>query len=160
MTRHKPIDNIDRKILECIQEDGRIAIVDLAERVNLSKTPCLQRLRRLERDRYILGYRAELDPHKIAHGYLVYVQVKLDRTKRQNLEEFNRAVRKIPQILTCDMMSGGYDYLLKIRSHDMAEYRELLGDVISGLPGLHQTSTYPVIEEVKDTTTLPIGIVR
>lgn len=148
------LDHIDRRILEEVQRDGRIAVVELAERVNLSKSPCLKRLRRLEKDGYIRGYRADLDPDKIAQGYLVFVQVKLENTKSEKLVAFNRAVRNVPQVLSCHMLSGGYDYLLKIRTPNMSAYRELLGDVISGLPGVHQTSTFPVMEEVKDTTIL------
>lgn len=152
MKSNRPLDGVDLKMLDVLQSEGRISVVELAERVNLSKSPCLQRLRRLEKDGYILGYRADLDPQKMAHGYLVYVQVTLENTSRRSLENFNAAVQEIPQILTCHMMSGGYDYILKIRTADMSSYRELLGDVISVLPGVNNTSTYPVMEEVKDTT--------
>lgn len=156
MTLRRIFDQIDRRILDVIQSNGRIPVVELAERVSLSKSPCLQRLRRLEREKYILGYRADLDPAKVAHGYLVYVQVELKSTARHSLEEFNRAVRSVPQVLSCHMVSGGYDYLLKVRTRDMPAYRELLGDVISNLPGVFRTSTFPVMEEVKDTTLIPI----
>jgi len=156
MNKVRNLDLTDKKILFEIQKDGRINIVDLAAKVNLSKSPCYQRLKKLERDKYILRYRAELDPKKISRGYLVYVQVKLESTKRHFLEKFNEAVREVPQVLSCHMMSGGYDYLLKIRTRDMSEYRELLGDVISDLPGVHQTSTFPVMEQVKETTELTI----
>lgn len=156
MGNDKTLDKIDRRILQCLQKDGRISVVDLAEQVNLSKSPCLQRLRRLERNGFIKGYRADLDPHKVAQGYLVYVQVKLENTNRRALEAFNAAVMKVSQILTCHMVAGGYDYLLKVRTRDMTAYRELLGDVISCLPGVLQTSTFPVMEEVKDTTLLEI----
>jgi Lrp/AsnC family leucine-responsive transcriptional regulator len=129
----------------------------LAERVNLSKSPCLKRLRRLEKQGYIRRYVAELDAKKLAQGYLVYVQVKLSTTTRQRLEEFNKAVQAVPQIQGCHMVSGGYDYLLKIRTRDMEEYRMMLVDVISGLPAVAQTSTYPVMEEVKDTIVMAIN---
>lgn len=144
-------------MLGVVQGEGRISVVELAERVNLSKSPCLQRLRRLEADGFIRGYRADLDPKKVAHGYLVYVQVTLENTSRLSLENFNAAVQDIPQILTCHMMSGGYDYILKVRTADMSAYRELLGDVISVLPGVNKTSTFPVMEEVKDTTALMVS---
>ena len=152
----KRLDLLDLKILSEIQDDGRVQVVDLAERVNLTKSPCLKRLRRLERDGFIRGYRADIDPHKVNLGHLVYVQVKLESTARETLDKFNMAVRQVPEILTCHMMSGGYDYLLKIRSKDVGAYRALLGDVISYLPGVQQTSTFPVLEEVKDTTQLVI----
>ena len=150
------IDFIDRRILQEIQRDGRIAFVDLAEKVNLSKSPCLKRLRRLEADGYIKGYRAILDADKISQGYLAYVQVKLKSTSRDALEAFNKAVQTVPQILSCHMMSGGYDYLLKVRTRDMRAYRALLGDVVSNLPGIDQTSTFPVMEQVKETSIMLI----
>lgn len=156
MNPGKLLDPIDRRILNRLQQDGRMSVVDLAEHVHLSKSPCLQRLRRLERDGFIRGYRADLDPQKVAHGYLVYVQVKLENTSRDILETFNAGVQSVPQILTCHMMAGGYDYLLKIRTADMTAYRALLGDVISVLPGVNTTSTFPVMEEVKDTTVLVV----
>lgn len=150
------LDAIDKAILREVQHDGRISIVDLAERINLSKTPCLNRLRRLEKEGYIKGYHAELDMKKLAHGYLVFVQVTLSNTTRLKLEAFNRAVQNVPQLLSCHMMSGGYDYLLKVRTRDMDEYRVLMGDVISALPSVRQTSTFPAMEEVKDTIFVPI----
>jgi len=150
------LDATDRRILAEVQNNGRIQVVDLAEAVGLSKSPCLKRLRRLEQTGFIRGYRAELDPDKIAQGYLVYVQVKLESTKRDWLETFNAAIQNVPEIMTCHMMSGGYDYLLKVRTRDMHAYRELLGDVISDLPGVQQTETYPVMEQVKDTYLLVV----
>ncbi|MFC4290999.1 Lrp/AsnC ligand binding domain-containing protein [Sphingorhabdus arenilitoris] len=152
------IDATDRRILRTIQKDGRISIVRLAAEVNLSKTPCLKRLRRLEKLGYIKGYRAELDSRKLAQGYLVYVQVSLNNTSLDSLEKFNHEVRKVEQVLSCHMMSGGYDYLLKIRTSDMDEFRTLLGDVISSLPGIDKTSSYPVMEDVKDTMTIRIKL--
>lgn len=156
MSDFKNLDLVDRRILHEIQRDGRIAFVELAEKINLSKSPCLKRLRRLEAVGFIKGYRAELDADKISQGYLVYVQVKLTNTSRNVLEQFNIAVQTVPQILSCDMMSGGYDYLLKIRTQNMSAYRALLGDVLSDLPGIAQTSTFPVMEQVKETSVLLI----
>lgn len=150
------LDLIDRRILYEIQLNGRIPFVDLAEKVHLSKSPCLKRLRRLEKAGYIKGYRAVLDADKIAQGYLVYVQVKLKNTSRDVLERFNQSVQSVPQILSCHMMSGGYDYLLKVRTRDMKAYRILLGDVLADLPGVSQTSTFPVMEQVKETSVLLI----
>jgi Lrp/AsnC family transcriptional regulator, leucine-responsive regulatory protein len=150
------LDGVDKSILREIQRDGRLSIVELAERVNLSKSPCLKRLRRLEKDGYIKGYNAVLDAKKLSYGHLVFVQVTLANTTREKLEEFNRAVQNVPQVLSCHMMSGGYDYLLKIRTRDMDEYRIFLGDVLSALPSVGQTSTFAVMEEVKDTMHVPI----
>lgn len=156
MRNFKSLDNVDRNILHQIQRDGRIAFVDLAEKVGLSKSPCLKRLRALEKEGYIKGYRAELDANKIEQGYLVYMQVKLRSTNRDALRRFNQAVQDVKEIMSCDMMSGGYDYLLKVRTRDMHAYRELLGDVLSVLPGIDQSSSFPVMEQVKETSYLVV----
>ena len=156
MQNFKSLDNVDRNILHEIQRDGRIAFVDLAEKVGLSKSPCLKRLRALEKEGYIKGYRAELDANKIEQGYLVYMQVKLRSTNRDALRRFNQAVQDVKEIMSCDMMSGGYDYLLKVRTRDMHAYRELLGDVLSVLPGIDQSSSFPVMEQVKETSYLVV----
>jgi Lrp/AsnC family leucine-responsive transcriptional regulator len=151
------LDSFDLKLLNIIQDNGRMPIVEIAEKIGLSKTPCLNRLRRLERDGYIKSYRAVLDPEKISQGYLVYVQVKLGSTRKIDLESFNAAVKKIPQIMTCHMMAAGYDYLLKVRTRDISEYRHFLTDTIDTLPGVVQTSTFPVMEQVKESTVMTIG---
>jgi len=151
------LDNIDKNILDILQFEGRISIVDLAKRVGLSKTPCLTRLRRLEKTHYIEGYQACINPAKVNQGYLVYVQVKLENTTSQTLKTFNEAVKIIPDIMSCHMLSGGYDYLLKVRTEDMISYRDLLGDVIASLPGVLQISSFPVMEEVKDSSLVKIN---
>ena len=151
------LDNIDNNILRILQNDGRISIVNLAERVGLTKTPCLTRLRRLEKTGYIDGYQARINPHKVDQSYLVYVQIKLENTTSQTLRNFNQAAKATPDIMSCHMLSGGYDYLLKIRTRDMASYRELLGDVIASLPGVLTTASFPVMEEVMDRATIRIS---
>lgn len=145
------LDPVDRKILRAMQDDGRLSVQDLADQVGLSKTPCLKRLRRLEADGYIDRYKAVLNRHKIAQSYTTFVQVKLVSTTRKHLDDFCRAVHKIPQIQSCHMMTGGHDFFLKVRTRDMRSYRELLGDVLSELPGVAHTSTFPVMETVKET---------
>ncbi len=156
MRNFENLDSIDRKILHEVQMDGRIAFIDLANKVGLSKSPCLKRLRILEKEGYVKGYRAVLDSYKISQGYLVYVQVKLQNTNRDSLRKFNQSVQDVKEIMSCDMMSGGYDYLLKIRTRDMYAYRELHGDVISVLPGIAQSSSFPVMEQVKETSLLVV----
>ena len=118
----------------------------------MSKTPCHTRLRRLENDGYILGYRALLDPVKLGLDHIAFVEVKLSDTRAAALGEFNTAVRKLPQVEQCHMIAGGFDYLLKVRTHDIAAYRNLLGEVLSVLPHVSQTSTYVAMEAVKDST--------
>lgn len=156
MKKITDLDKIDRKILDLIQTDARMSVVELSSHVNLTKTPCLNRLRRLEKEGFISEYTARLDPVRSEQRYLVFVQVKLQATRRNCLEEFNKAVQNVPEIQGCYMMSGGYDYLLKIRTRNMDTYRALLGDVISVLPHVDQTSTFPVMENVKDTTRIPV----
>lgn len=144
------LDAIDRKILKNLQTDGRMSITDLSEAVNLSKTPCAERVRRLEKSGYINGYRAELNAVSLGLPYVTFVQVTLERTTTDVLEKFNAAVNKVPEIESCHMIAGGYDYLLKVRTRDMVHYRQVLGDHIGALPGVANTHTYPVMQTVCD----------
>jgi len=152
----KALDRIDRRILHLLQEFGRLSNVELARAVNLSPTPCLERVRRLERGGYITGYCAQLDPAKLGAGLMVLVEVTLDRTSGNVFEAFRKAVLEIPQVLECLMVAGGFDYLIKVRVADMPAYRALLGERLAALPGVLQTHTYVVMEEVKDTRLLPV----
>ncbi|WP_350333226.1 Lrp/AsnC ligand binding domain-containing protein [Coralliovum pocilloporae] len=152
------LDSIDRRILSALQADGRLSIVRLAERVHLTKTPCAERVKRLERLGYISGYRAVLDPDLLEANYISFVQVLLERTTTDILDRFNDAVRRIPEIQSCHMIGGGFDYLLKVRTRDVAHYRALLGDTLSLLPGVQQTHTYMVMEAIKDDPTLPVPV--
>ena len=157
MSIKNSLDTYDIRLLETLQRDGRMSIVDLAEQIGLSKSPCLKRLRRLEKEGYIRGYRADIDPYKVRQSHLVYVQVKLSSTKMSDLEAFNAAVQSIPQIMSCHMMSGGYDYLLKVRTKDMQAYRAFMGEVLANLPGVLQTSTFPVMEQVKESSFIQLS---
>jgi len=145
-----PPDSIDRKILKTLQQDGRMSITDLSEIVHLSKTPCAERVRRLEKAGLIKGYRAELSPQQLGLPYVTFVQVTLERTTTDVLEKFNLATARIPEVESCHMVAGGYDYLLKIRTRDMAHYRQVLGESIGALPGVSNTHTYPVMQTVFD----------
>jgi Lrp/AsnC family leucine-responsive transcriptional regulator len=148
------LDAFDRKILDVVSRNARITVTELSEQVGLSKTPCHTRLRRLEADGYILGYRALLDPVKLGLDHIAFVEVKLSDTRVAALGEFNAEVRKLPQVEQCHMIAGGFDYLLKVRTQDMSSYRNLLGEVLSVLPHVAQTSTYVAMEAVKDSTVL------
>ena len=152
----KPLDRIDRRILEVLQEDGRISNVALARKVNLTPTPCLERVRRLERDGYIRGYSARLDPELVGAGLLVYAEITLTHTARDAFREFRNEALKLPQILDCHLVSGNFDYLIKARVRDMQEYREFLGDKLLSLPGVNGSRSYVVMEEVKETLALPL----
>lgn len=144
------MDKIDQKILKYLQADGRMAITTLAGKVSLSKTPCLNRVRRLEKDGYIRGYVALLDHVKLGVGHIAFVEVKLTDTRTKALDAFNQAVIAIAEIEQCHMIAGGFDYLLKVRTRDIGDYRKMLGEKISSLPHVAHTSTYVAMESVKD----------
>lgn len=150
------IDRIDLKILSILQEDGRISNLKLSEQVGLSPTAVLGRVQRLSREAYVLGYEARLNPLKLGAAMLVFVEVLLDRTTPNVFEQFNAAVQVRPEIMECHMVAGGFDYLLKTRMSDMNAYREFAGTVLWQLPGVRETRTYAVMEEVKCTTHLPL----
>lgn len=152
----REIDKIDRRILRVLQEDGRISNLKLAETVHLSPTAVLERVKRLTRDGYILGYEARLNPEKLGAGLLVFVEVLLDRTVHDVMDTFKAAVQVRPEILEAHLVAGGFDYLLKTRVSDMAAYREFIGSVIWTLPGVRETRTYAVMEEVKNSARVPL----
>jgi len=149
-------DSIDYRILTELQENGRMPIVELARRVHLTKTPCAERVRRLERSGVIRGYRAELDPDALGSGFVIIVQVTLSQTSDDSLERFNRAVKRIKQIRSCYMLAGQFDYLLKVCTSDIGHYRTVLGEQIGKLPGVQQTHSFVAMELVKDETTVPM----
>jgi Lrp/AsnC family leucine-responsive transcriptional regulator len=150
------IDRIDQRILSALQADARLSNLKLAEAVALSPTAVLARVQRLTREGYILGYEARLNPLKLGRGMMVFVEVLLDRTTPNVFEQFKAAVQAQEAILECHMVAGGFDYLLKTRMADMAAYREFAGTVLWQLPGVRETRTYPVMEEVKNSTRLPL----
>lgn len=151
------LDRIDRQILRELQNDGRISNLKLAEAVSLSPTAVLARVQRLTRQGYILGYEAKLNPKLLGAGMLVFVEVLLDRTTPHVLEEFHAAVEVRPEILECHMVSGGFDFLIKTRVADMEAYRKFAGAVLWQLPGVRETRTYAVMEEVKNSSKLHLG---
>ena len=152
------IDRIDLKILNVLQRDGRISNLKLAETVALSPTAVLARVQRLSKDGYILGYEAQLNPLKLGAGLMVFVEVLLDRTTPNVFEAFKAAVQVHAEITECHMVAGGFDYLLKTRMADMQAYRSFAGTVLWQLPGVRETRTYAVMEEVKSTTRLDFGL--
>jgi len=152
----RPLDRTDRLILKILQQDGRISNVALAKKVNLSATPCLERVRRMERRGFIKGYTALLDPHKVEAGVLVFVEIDLLRNSPDAFRDFRREALKLPELLECHLVSGNFDYLLKARVKDMKQYRELLGEKILALPGVSDSRSYVVMEEVKESTALNV----
>jgi transcriptional regulator, AsnC family len=142
------LDAIDRRILAALVRDARQPVAEIARQVGLSKTPVAQRIRRLEEGGFITGYRAELSPARLGLTHVAFVEVRLSDTRESALRKFNAAVRAIPEIEECHMIAGGFDYLLKVRSHDIADYRRVMGERISALPYVNATSTYVAMETV------------
>jgi Lrp/AsnC family transcriptional regulator, leucine-responsive regulatory protein len=158
MNSDTSLDRIDLRILAALQADGRLSNLKLAELVALSPTATLARTQRLQREGYILGFEARLNPLKLGRGMLVFVEVLLDRTTPNVFDAFKAAVQVHGEILECHMVAGGFDYLLKTRTADMAAYRDFAGRVLWQLPGVRETRTYAVMEEVKDSARLPLGV--
>ena len=150
------LDRLDMKILDALQRDGRMANLKLAETIGLSPTAVLARVQRLTREGYILGYEARLNPLKLGAGMMVFVEVLLDRTTPNVFEAFKAAVQVREEIMECHMVAGGFDYLLKTRMADMNAYRNFAGSVLWQLPGVRETRTYAVMEEVKNSTRLAL----
>lgn len=150
------LDETDRRILRTLQVDGRITNQALAERCHVSAAACFDRVKRLRAKGYIVSTMAVLDPVLLDRALLIFVEVVLDRTTGEMFEEFAAAVRRHPEVMECHMVAGGFDYLIKARVKDMAAYRAFLGDTLVSLPGVRETRTYAVLEEVKSTMMLPV----
>ena len=144
------IDQIDRRILRALRANARLSMVALGEQVGLSKTPVTARVRRLEEAGYIRGYRAELDAGKLGLEHVAFVEVRLSDTREAALQAFNTAIREIPEVEACHMIAGGFDYLVKVRTSNVRDYRRVLGEKISQLPHIASTSTYVSMESVQD----------
>jgi len=145
------LDGFDRKIIDVLRADGRIAITDLAARVGLSKTPCQVRVKRLIANGTIRGFRAIVDPARLGLDHIAFAEVKLSDTREEALEAFRRAVLKIPEVEECHMIASSFDYLLKVRTADIRRYREVLGERISSLPHVASTSTFVAMETIRDS---------
>lgn len=147
----RDLDKIDLRIMQELEKDGRLPIVELAQRVNLTNTPCSERVKRLERDGYIQGYRAVLNKEHLGLGQRTIVQVSLAASSTQNvLSSFNEAVARVEEVETCLMIAGAFDYLLVLRTRDMTHFRNVLDEKVNKLPGILQTNSFAVMETVKD----------
>ncbi|SDP27470.1 Lrp/AsnC family transcriptional regulator [Afipia sp. GAS231] len=144
------LDDFDRRIVACLLEDGRMTVTELATRIGLSKTPAQMRLRRLIDTGVIKGFRAVVDPVRLGREHVAFTEVKLTDTREKALSAFNAAVRKVPEIEECYMIASSFDYLLKVRTSDIQDYRRVLGERISALPYVASTSTYVAMETVRD----------
>lgn len=150
------LDKVDLKILQYLQNNGRISLTELAEKVGLSTTPCTERVRRLEREGVIEGYYARLNPQMLNANLLVFVEIKLSAKSGDIFDAFRREVQSIPEILECHLVSGEFDYLIKARIPDMSMYRELLGNILLKLPAANESRSYVVMEEIKETLSLSL----
>jgi len=148
---YSALDRFDRAILSVLAEEGRISITDLARRIGLSKSPTQARLRRMEQDGVIIGYRALLDPIRLGLDHVAFVEVRLTDTRETALDAFNKAIAKVPEIEQAHLIAGNFDYLLKVRTRNMTQYRTFLGETISTLPYVANTSTYVAMQAVKET---------
>jgi len=145
------LDRFDEKILAALAKDGRMPITELARLVGLSKSPCQVRVRRLQEQEYILGFRAVLNPVMLGRDHVAFAEVRLTDTTEKALSAFNQAVRKVPEIEQCHMIAGSFDYLLKVRTRNIRAYRQVLGETISNLPYVGSTSTHVSMQAVKDS---------
>ena len=152
----RPIDRIDRRILEILQQRGRITMTELAEEVGLSTSPCTERVRRLERQRVITGYHARLDPAAIGRALLVFVEIRLASKSSDVFDAVRAELMAVPEVVECHLVSGNFDYLVKARLPDMGAYRHLLGNLLKKLPVAAESHSYVVMEEVKESLCLPL----
>jgi Lrp/AsnC family leucine-responsive transcriptional regulator len=153
---NKKIDRIDKNILVELQKNGRLSNVELSKRIGLSPTACLERVKRLEKEKYITGYQANLNSTKLDLALLVFVEITLSKTSPDVFDDFARAVHQLDVIQECHLVSGNFDFLLKTRVQDMLAYRQLLGDTLLRLPSVSESRTYVVMDEIKSSNILPI----
>ncbi len=150
------IDAIDRRILNELIADARLPVAEIARRVGLSKTPVAARIRQMEETGLIKGYRAMISPIKLGLTHVTYIELKLSDTRETALKAFNAAVRAIPEVEECYMIAGGFDYLVKIRARDMADYRRIMSEELSTLPHVHSSSCYVALETVVVASAPPL----
>ncbi len=156
MSSNYQLSTIDKKILRELQQDGRITFSELAKRVGLSTSPCLERVRRMERDGVINGYTTLLNPHFLDADLIVFVQIRLTRTSQDIFERFKKAAIELEEVQECYLISGNFDYLIKARVSDMDSYRKFLGTTLLTLPDVQESTSYVVMELVKETLALPV----
>lgn len=152
----RDLNRIDRHILRILQVDGRITYADLARKVGLTTTPCIERVKRLEREGFIQGYSARVEPEYLDAGLIIFIQIKLDRTSNNSFDNFRTAAINLQQVQECYLVSGNFDYLLKVRVADISAYREFLGDTLLSVPGVRESTSIVVMEAVKETLNIDV----
>lgn len=151
MENIRQLDSYDMKIIRELTQDGRLPVTELAKRIGMSKSPCQARLKRLQSEGYILGFRAQVDHAKLNQEQVAFAEVKMSDTREESLIAFNTAVKALPEIEECHLIAGSFDYLLKVRTPDINTYRKVLGESISSLPNVASTSTYVSMQSIKDS---------
>ena len=154
----RDLDRIDMKILDILQREGRLSITDLAGRVNLSTTPCTERVRRMEREGVITGYHARVNPRALGLPLLVFVEIKLSAKSDEIFRNIKQQLQSFAEVLECHLVSGEFDYLIKARISEMSEYRHLLGALLKKFPAQAESRSYVVMEEIKETLQLPLPL--
>lgn len=154
------LDTIDRRILALLQQDGRLTMTELGERVGLSTSPCSQRVKRLEAQGVIMGYHARVNPQALGKKMLVFVEITLAEKSEQIFKKVRDELQNMPEVLECHLISGSFDYLVKARLAGMSEYRSLLGTILQRMPVPAQSNSYVAIEEVKESFTLSTDLRR
>ncbi|HMR36799.1 Lrp/AsnC ligand binding domain-containing protein [uncultured Paracoccus sp.] len=149
------IDSFDLKILSLLQQDGRISMIDLAERVGLSPSPCARRVKWLEAEGYVDRYVALLNPQKLGVGLNVFINIRLSSQTTAAFDAFDAVVATIPEIVGCHLLTGAFDYLLQVRVADISEFRDFMRDRLTAIEGVIETQSSIVLEELKATTEIP-----
>jgi len=152
MKNHKisQIDSFDHKIIDILSTEGRLPVTELAARIGISKSPCQVRLKRLQEQGYILGFKAVINHAKLLKEHVAFAEVRLSDTREEALDAFNAAIENVPEIEQCHLIAGSFDYLLKVRTSDITAYRTVLAESISRLPYIANTSTYVSMQSIKD----------
>ena len=150
------LNKIDLNILRELQKEARITYSELAKRVGLSTSPCMERVKKLERDGFITGYNTQLDPAKLNAGLVVFVQIRLTRSSPNIFREFRRAIMRMSAVQECYLVSGNFDYLIKARVGDMTQYHNFLVETLLELPGVQESTSYVVMEGVKETSAIAL----
>ena len=151
------MNKLDKKILEELQSDGRLSFTDLGKRVGLTTTPCIERVRKLEREGYIKGYTAVLNADKLERGLVVFVQIRLNRTSQKTFEEFRRQVAKLDEVQECHLVTGSFDFMIKAKVQDMRDYRDFLESSLLNLPGVQESTSIAVMETIRETLSIQVS---
>lgn len=154
--RNRELNTIDRNILRVLQRNGRCSYAELSRQVGLSATPCMERVKKLEKDEVIQGYCAIINPEYLDASLVVFVQIRLIRSAQDIFEEFRKAAAELPEVQECYLVSGGFDYLMKARVSSMSAYRKFYGETLLTLPGVQECTSYVVMEQVKETLEIPV----